>query len=104
MAWATAGVQTNPAIDAILADSGAIAAGGVTEATIILGGNVAAVCTIEQRNAANSANVNTQVIACAAGSVEQVKLPGVSLAANERIRVRLNAAVTGSLQASVFTF
>jgi len=103
MAWATAGVQTNPATDAILADSGALAT-GVTEATVILGASVACICTIEQRNAANSANVNTQVIAVAANAVEQITLPGVNLAASERIRLRLNVGVTGSVQASVFTF
>ena len=103
MAWATAGILTNPAIDTILADSGALA-GGQSEATIIVGGSVAAIYTIEHRNAANTANVNSQVVASVLNEAKQYWLPGISFAASERIRVRLNAAVVGSLQASVFTF
>ena len=103
MAWFTAGVQVNPAAGAVLADSGALAA-GQTEVTVIFGGNIAAVATIEHRNAANTANLNSQVIACLANDVIQAKLPGVPIAASERIRVTLNATIVGSVQASVFVF
>jgi len=103
MAWVTGGILTNPAIDTILADSGALAA-GQTGVIFIFGGSVAAIATIEHRNAANTANLNSQVIAIAANDAKQYCLPGIIFAASERIRLRLNAAVTGSLQASVFTF
>src|SRR5262245_33509277 len=101
MPWATAGVQSNPATDAILADSGNKGYGPF-EASVIFGGNVAAVAVIEHRDTTNTSNINSQVIACAANQCVQVWLPGVTLA-NERIRVRLNAGVTGAVQASVFT-
>jgi hypothetical protein len=103
MAWTDGTILTNPAINAILADSGALAA-GVTGVKILFGGSVAAIATIEQRDAANTANVKTQTIAIVANQVICIDLPGVSFAASERIRLRLNAAVTGSLHASIFTF
>ena len=103
MAWFTAGVQTNPATDAILADTGALA-GGQSGAAVVIGANVAMVVTVEHRNAANSANINTQVLACGANAPYDVDLPGVTFAASERIRIRLNTGVTGSVQASLFTF
>jgi hypothetical protein len=102
--WATAGVQTNPAINAILADTGALTPGGQTGVTVILGGSVAFIVTLEHRNAANDANVNTQVLAAAANDPFTVSLPGIDFASGERIRIRLNAAVTGSIQASLLVF
>jgi len=103
MAWATAGIQTNPATDAILADSGALP-GGVGAVTVVIGGSVAFIVTVEHRDAANTANVKTQVLAAGANDPFSVELPGINFAASERIRVRLNAGVTGSVQASLFTF
>ena len=104
MAWATAGVQINPATDAILADTGALSPGGTTNITIVIGGSVAFIVTVEHRNAANSANVTSQVIAAAANTPYDVIFPGVIFASGERIRVRLTAGVTGSVQASLFVF
>jgi hypothetical protein len=101
-AWDTAGIQVNPAASAVLADSGP-KAGGAFDALVILGANVAVVATVEWRNAANTANVKSQVIAVGANQVIQLKFP-VDLALNERVRVLNNAAVTGSVQASVFTY
>ena len=103
MAWVTAGIQVNPATDAILADSLALV-GGQSGVTVIVGGNIAAIYTIEHRNAANTANINSQVVASVLNEAKEYHLPGIVFAANERIRVRLNAAVVGSLQASVFVF
>jgi len=103
MAWATGGILTNPATDAILADSGPLVE-GQTGVTIIFGGSVAAIATIEHRNALNTANIASQVIAISVNDAKEYELPGISVAANERIRLRLNVGVVGSLQASVFTF
>jgi hypothetical protein len=102
VAWDTAGILTNPATDAILADSGQKQPSSC-EATIVLGGSVAAVATIEYRDAANAANLKAQVIACAANDVTMVRLPGLNFALNERLRLRLNVGVTGSVSASIFT-
>ncbi len=103
MAWASEGILTNPALDAILADSGALPA-CTTGVTVLLGGSVACICTLEHRNAANTANIASQVIAITANQLLPMDLPGVVFAANERIRIRLNVGVTGSLQASLLTY
>jgi hypothetical protein len=103
MAWASGGILTNPAIDAILADSGSLAA-GQTNVRVVFGGSVAAIATIEHRNTLNTVNVNSQTIAIAANEVVSIDLPGVIFVATERVRLRLNAAVVGSLHASIFTF
>jgi hypothetical protein len=102
--WATAGVQTNPSTDAILADTTALTPGGQSDVTVIIGGNVAFVVTVEHRNAANNANVNTQVLAAAANAPFSCDMPGINFGSGERLRIRLNAAVTGSVQASLFLF
>ena len=103
MAWTSAGVQTNPAIDTILADSGPVQV-GASGAKIIFGSGVAAIVTVEYRNAANNANNQSQILAVAANQVIDMDFPYIPFAANERIRVRLNAAITGSCQASIIWF
>lgn len=103
MAWADGTIQTNPAANAILADSGALLA-GQTGVKIILGGNIACVATIEHRDAANTGNVRTQTIASVANGVVDIDLPGITFALNERIRVRNNVVLVGSVHASIFTF
>jgi hypothetical protein len=103
MAWFTAGIQTNPATDAILADTGALV-GNSGDVTVIVGGSVAAIYTIEHRNSANTANIASQVVATGINVAQEFTLPGITTASGERIRVRLNVGVTGSLQASVFAF
>jgi hypothetical protein len=103
MAWSTAGIQTNPATDFILADTGALT-DTLTRATIVLGGSAAMIATLEHRNAANSANLNAQVFASPINVASPFYLDGLSIAPGERLRLRLNAAVTGSVQASIFTY
>lgn len=104
MPWFSAGIQTNPAAAAVLADTGALAVGGRGAIKIILGANVAIVCTIEHRNAANLANVNSQTIAVGANQVLDLDLPGLDWVAGERFRVTVNVAVVGSAHASIFTY
>jgi hypothetical protein len=103
MAWVNGGILTNPALDAILADSGALAA-GQSSVKVMLGGNIACVATVEHRNAANAANINSQTVAIVANQVLELEFPGITFSASERIRVRNNAAIVGSVHASIFTF
>lgn len=104
MAWFSAGILTNPATDAILADTGALSGAGSGRIKVVLGATIAAICTLERRNSTNSANVNSQVIACVANSPFEMEVPGESWADQERYRIRLNAAIVGSAQASVFIY
>lgn len=104
MAWFSAGILVNPVIDTILADTGPMpTAAGPINIQVIFGGNIAAVAVVELRNAANIANVSSQVIACVANQAIQFDFDGLIFAASERLRVRLNAAVVGSVQASILT-
>jgi hypothetical protein len=101
MAWFSAGVLTNPILDTIMADT--VGVNGSGSLRVILGGSVPVIATIEQRNAANTANINSQVIAVAANEVLSLDLPGIPFATSERLRVRLNVGITGSCQASILT-
>jgi hypothetical protein len=83
------GQATAPAIAAVIADTGALAA-GVYDLEITLGfsGVLAAGkhLSVEHRNAANAANV-FQYGLCPAGASKTVYISRVVVAANERIRV-----------------
>jgi hypothetical protein len=100
--WVTAGVQVNPAANAILADSGPVTF-GTHKLTIIVASTAAAVVVLEHRNAANSANLESQIIPVNANVPFAFALgTGLDTAEGERIRLRLNAAITGSVQGSIF--
>jgi hypothetical protein len=104
MAWFTSGVLVNPAIDAILADTGPAAAGEQSSVKVIIGGSIALIVALEYRNAANTVNVNSQIISSLTNAVEEVELPGLNYQTGERFRLRLVAAVVGSVQGSIFSF
>jgi hypothetical protein len=104
MNWFSAGIQTNPGANAILADTGAMPSAGKGTLQITLGANVAAVAALEHRNAANDATLNSQVIACAINQAFDTNFPNLEWVAGERFRVRLTAAIVGSAQASIFIF
>jgi hypothetical protein len=103
--WFTAGVLTDPVTDAILADTGAIA-GALPNSycvnAIVISSNVAAVVILEQRNAANAANITSQAILIQANdTITYPRFCVVLTGVNQRIRLRLNLGVTGVMQASI---
>ena len=104
MAWFTAGAQTNPAINAILADTGALVDGGVSNITLIVSSTVACAVVLEQRDATNANNINSHIFPIAAMTPLKIDFPGVGFAPSERFRARLNAAITGQAQVSLFAF
>jgi hypothetical protein len=98
----TAGALTNPAINAILADSGPTQLSGKNPALVVCS-TVAAVVVLERRDAANAVNLYSQVFAVPASSCFMYTYPqSFDAAENERFRIRLNAAITGSIQATLF--
>ena len=101
--WFTAGVLSNPATDAIMADTGPLSGAGSGSFRVVLGANIATIGTIEHRNAANNANINSQVIGCSANTIVVLTFPD-TWADGERVRLRLNVGIVGSTQASIFTF
>jgi hypothetical protein len=103
MAWFTNGVLTNPAINTILADTGALTeAGGPVSTRVVVSSTVISAPIFELRNAADSANISSQALILAANTSLEIEFP-VTWAAGERLRLRLNAAITGLIQASIIT-
>jgi hypothetical protein len=98
----TGGILTNPAINTILADSGARPPGGKSPGFVVCS-TVSAAFTMEYRDAANAVNLYSQVFTVVANQCFQYTYPvNFDTADQERIRLRLNAAITGSMQASLF--
>ena len=97
--WFTAGEQTNPATDAIVADTGQIGPGRYGF-DIVIASAVAVNLMVEHRNLANDANVNAQVVYM--GATDQVQFYlDVELLAGERVRIRVVTGITGKMQASI---
>lgn len=102
MAWFTGGIQVNPVINQIIADTLQLPA-GVYGVELLVSATVNSAVVIEQRNAANTVNINSHIFPLAANTTEKLKLL-LNLAADERVRLRMNAGVTGSVQGSLFTY
>jgi hypothetical protein len=102
--WTTAGLLTNPAIDTILADTGPAPTDGGIRGKMFMASTVQAVGVLEWRNAANTANIRSQAFVVPANSSLQIMLEfPLNMSTGERLRVRLNAAITGVVQASMFS-
>lgn len=102
-AWTTNGVITNPTTNAILADSGPLT-GTPHIINAYVASTVAAVVFVEWMDATNTTALKSQALFVGANSNTPFT-PTVQMNefnANERIRVRLNAGVTGQMQASIF--
>lgn len=89
------GTQTAAAAVAgtVVADTGALAAGDylIEAVCAVLGVATAGVgLVVEHRNAANSANVSV-LGACSGGGTLDTEIDGVTIAANERIRIVVGA-------------
>ena len=100
----TSGVLTNPAANTILVDTGALPGPANHTYQLLVSSSVAAVVVIEVRDAANATNIWAHTIPIAAMQPFQLKVDSLSLEGDQqRIRIRLNAAITGVIQASVVT-
>jgi len=102
-AWTGAGIQTNPAINTILADTGALGAAGDDgheyDFLVVISSSAAADVSIEHRNAANTANVETATHVVPASLV--AIFVQARMARNERLRVIMAAALTGRISATI---
>ena len=103
MTWFSGAVAVNPAANDILADTGALAA-GVSNVSVVVATSVAAIVSIEHRDAANTTTLHSQLVAVSGLGTLSCELPGVSLAANERIRLRNTTILVGSIQGSITVF
>jgi hypothetical protein len=97
----TEGEQTNPADDAVMADSGAITSRGIYEVLVSIGASAAAHFQVQRRNVANSGNVgDVPVIYGPAGQTGQYRFWFV-LEVGERLRVVMDDALTGTAAVTV---
>lgn len=99
----SAGEQTNPAANFVLADTVALPVGTYDLiATIGQGGNNGLVFRFQHRNAANAADINTWMVAMPPEDTKRYRF-ALTIAASERFRV-LNVAAPGAgvlVQASI---
>lgn len=102
MAWLNSGRVANPALDQVLIDTGPLQANSVTFA-VYLAATANCAVEVQWRDAANTGNVKSQIVACTAfnsNDKPHQKYP-IEMAVNERIRVIQVAAVTGSVSVSL---
>ena len=99
--WFSGSILTNPTDGTVLVDTGPLEKGNYLMA-FMGAGSVAWVYDIEQRNAANNGNVDSQRRRPAAGNEDAVFGSKVNLAENERIRCLLVGNITGQVQMSIF--
>lgn len=102
-AWVGAGIQTNPAVNTILADTGALAAassdGHEYDFLVVVSASASADISIEHRNAANSANVESAVHIVPASLI--AIFVQAKMAKGERLRVIMAAGLTGRISATI---
>jgi hypothetical protein len=103
MAWYTSGLLVNPGVDAILADTGPMtAATRKLPPEMIVSSSVPIDVMVEHRDAANSTNLNSHRFRVQKNVTHYLNVSHtLAMGANERVRIRLVAAVTGTVQASI---
>lgn len=104
-AWYTSNIITNPTANQIIADTGAIGDGFGHDFDVCVSSTVAAAIVVEWRDAANAANVFAHIIPVPANGFACFTSRGsLTFQTSERVRLRMNAAVTGSVQGSINFF
>jgi hypothetical protein len=100
----TGGILTNPVANTILVDTGPLDGPANHTIQIFVSSSVNAVVVIENRDSANTANVWTHAFPIGANAPFQMKVDSFTTnGTGERLRIRLNANITGVIQASVIT-
>lgn len=100
--WQSGSVLTNPSDGDLLVDSGPLNQGYYLFA-VMGAGSVAWVYDIQQRNADNDANVDSQRRRPAAGNEDCIFPSKVYVAQGQRLRCMLVGTIVGQVQLSVFT-
>ena len=103
--WGSAGLQTNPLVNAVLAEVVNSGADNALHWKFTCSSTVAATVVFEHRDAANAANVHAQGYFLTANQpfTDSSGVPTTVLFSGERFRIRLNAAITGLIWCSVLT-
>jgi len=91
---ASEGEKTNPTLAALAADSGALQ-GGIYEVLVTAAQTALAEYSVQRRNAANGANVGVEMVIYGPAN-NTIAVPfRFEVEAGERVRVVMNAALTG---------
>ncbi|MBA7656143.1 hypothetical protein ES703_64057 [subsurface metagenome] len=101
--WYTGGVLTNPAANALEADTGELTA-GYYDVTFFLWNGSANIegYNFEHRNAANTANLHLQVVSIPGNDyLSTPLLKNFGVAENERFRILNRTAIVGVTQGSI---
>lgn len=91
---------TNPSSGNVMADTGALRAGNY-EFRIFPGASATAEFAVQRRNSANGANVGDVVVLYGAAGQTGGYVLTYSLEADERIRVVMNASLTGTAAVAI---
>lgn len=90
MSWYTEGKKTFPVTGDLLADTGAVGIGSLTQFTFVIAMNLSATVVIHHRNALNNADLHSQYI-WVSGSVLQTFQMPVILGTSERLTVTMGS-------------
>ena len=102
MAWISSGRITNPAVDAVLLDTGPVVS-GTRSPQVMLSSTVAAGFELQWRDAANLATLKSQMISCTALDTKDSKIwSDIEMATNERLRVLAVGLIVGTISVSMF--
>lgn len=100
--WDSQGKQTNPDDTTVMADTDVIATVGDFRAVCTLGASVVATWLVQHRNADNDASiVDDLLIYTRAGESLQFEWLVTTTAVSQRVRVMMEAAITGTAAASI---
>lgn len=101
-AWNSSGRLTNPTAGQVLVDTGVLAP-GTRILNIVVASSVIAICELQQRDSTNANTVKSQAFAIPANGTVVFDVPcGIDNADQERYRIILISAITGTLSASLF--
>jgi hypothetical protein len=106
--WHASGIVVNPAAAQVIVDTGAMAASGGTfrRVNAFVCSSVAAVFNLQVRNGANTASTFEQIIAVPASACSPIfympDYDAFPMEDNGRVRIIMQAAVTGSVSVSLW--
>lgn len=103
MAWIPGTRLSNPNAGAVLFDTGPLTADRSWSPHVLVCATVAAQVLFQRRNAANDATLQEQIFPVAANQPFSFAVNGqIDVAEGERLRLVLNANITGAVQCSMF--
>lgn len=103
MAWVTSGPVNNAADGTVLLDTGALPAGAFSLPLFVISADAPSNLRLEWRNAANGANIRSQILVVIAGTMFfEFRPASITVALNERVRLVTMGTVSGNIQASIF--